>query len=101
MNHVPTEELLYSTFAGLEKTRFRVWLDESSPLQLELLETSDAGQGSFSLLFQGPEDRSLPQGSYIFEQEQIGSFELFIVPVGRSGGAIQFQAIFNRLPPRS
>jgi hypothetical protein len=30
----------------------------------------------------------------------IGAFELFIVPVGRAGGAVQYQAIFNRLGKR-
>jgi hypothetical protein len=114
MNHVPTEQLTYSTFAGLEKAKFRVRLDETSQVELELVEallarprgeaatagTTQAGQESFSLLFHGPDDRLLPQRNYAFEQAEIGSFELFIVPVGRAAGAIQYQAVFNRLPKR-
>jgi hypothetical protein len=114
MNHVPTEQLTYATFAGLEKAKFRVPLDETHGIELELVEVllvrprgeastgaSEAGQESFSLLFHGPDNRLLPQRMHVFEQEKIGSFELFIVPVGRVAGAIQYQAIFNRQTRRS
>ena len=32
------------------------------------------------------------------EHEHIGRFEVFIVPVGRDGERLLYEAIFNRLP---
>ena len=111
MNHVPTKELTYATFAGLEQTKFGVVLESNNRVELELVEvrlvrsqggggSGESGQECFSLLFHGPESPLLSQGSYGFEQPKIGAFELFIVPIGRVAGAIEYQAIFNRLVKR-
>jgi Domain of unknown function (DUF6916) len=109
MNRVPMEQLAYATFAGLQHAKFRVRLDASNRVELELVEvrvvgpasksgsgSSEAGPASFSLLFHGPETPFLAQRMYVMEQETIGEFDLFIVPVGRTGGGFQYQAIFNR-----
>ena len=110
MNHKPTPELTYDLFARLEKTRFQVLLDEHNRIELELAEvlvlrrgaasaeTTRTNPESFSLTFRGPADRLLPQQTHIFEHEKVGRFNLFIVPLGREAGAIQYQAIFNRMP---
>jgi hypothetical protein len=110
MNRVPTAQLTYSTFAGLAQSRFGVWLDSNHRVELQLVEvrltrpqggaSSTAGLECFNLVFHGPESSFLSQGSYEFEQSQIGAFELFIVPIGRVAGAIQYEAIFNRLVKR-
>ena len=64
----------------------------------QLVEAQCPGQGArFSLLFQGPHDRLLPQGTYQFDHDQIGSFPLFIVPVGAAKSGLQYEAVFNRL----
>jgi hypothetical protein len=55
----------------------------------------------FSLIFAGPGDRLLPQGTYRLEHDEKGRFDLFIVPVGRGPDTIQYQAIFNRLVPNA
>lgn len=110
MNHNPIQELTYELFAGLEKTKFEVLLDEHNRIELELAEvlvlrhssadsaTSGTNPESFSLTFRGPGDRLLRQQTHVFEHEKIGRFDLFIVPLGREAGAIQYQAIFNQLP---
>lgn len=107
MNHMPDRELTYELFAGLEKTKFRILLDERNRVELELVEVLALRPGGgksassarkpegFSLTFQGPGDRLLQQRTYAFEHEKIGRFVLFIVPLGREGGAFQYQAIFN------
>jgi hypothetical protein len=39
----------------------------------------------------------LPQRIYGFENESVGRFDLFIVPIGRGAEGIRYQAAFNRL----
>jgi hypothetical protein len=108
MNTVPLEQLNFESFAGLAKTRFRVWIDAQDSIDLELCEvtprrvSSTGGVRSltyehFALEFLGPADRLLPQRMYWFESAAIGRFELFIVPVGRDQTGTRYQATFNRL----
>src|SRR5258708_6615602 len=109
MNQMPNPELTYELFTGLEKTKVELLLDEHNRIEMELAEVLVLRQGavkpgtsvgspeSFSLIFRGRCDQLLPQRTYVFAHEKIGRFELFIVPLGREAGAIQYQAIFNRL----
>lgn len=108
MDRVPLEQLNFESFAGLVKTRFRVWVNDQDALDLELSEitppsvvSTGGAKGpryeNFALLFRGPADRLLAQRTYWFESPPIGRFELFIVPVGRDPDGIRYQATFNRL----
>ena len=108
MNAARLEQLDFESLASLVKTKFRVWVGANGALELELYEAtpprttragsgSEAGYESFSLLFLGPADRLLPQGSYAFECEQVGRFDLFIVPIGRDASGVRYEATFNRL----
>lgn len=108
MNLVPLEQLTFESFAGLLKSRLRVWIEGQPPLELELSDitprripptggTNSQTLENFSLIFRGPTDRLLPQQIYWFESPSIGRFELFIVPSGRDSNGIQYQATFNRL----
>jgi hypothetical protein len=49
----------------------------------------------FSLIFLGPRDAMLAQGSYALEHEALPGLEVFIVPIGMSDAGVQYQAIFN------
>ena len=108
MSAARLEQLDFESLASLVKTRFRVWVGANDALELELYEatpprTTRAGGGPeavyecFSLLFLGPADRLLPQGSYAFECERVGRFDLFIVPIGRDASGVRYEATFNRL----
>jgi hypothetical protein len=108
MNLTPLDDLTFSRWSDAVHTPFLVRVPPAAEARLQLLHATP-GPGSstrdasslcyecFSLLFQGPETPLLPQGIHLFEHEQLGCFELFIVPVGRSGGGFQYQAVFNRL----
>lgn len=66
----------------------------------ELVEAVPAGAGgprgaSFSLTFAGPADPVRPQGMLSLTNEQLGTLELFLVPVERDASAVRYQAIFN------
>jgi hypothetical protein len=39
----------------------------------------------------------LPQGTYAFAHDDLGEFDLFIVPIGQAPGVFQYQAVFNRV----
>jgi hypothetical protein len=110
MNNAPDKLLTFETFLPHVNAKFRLRLDEATAVEMELVEAAHiAGahsrvpnkngmvQDVFSLLFDGPEDRVLPQRSYPFEHDKIGRFELFLVPVEKLPGAIRYQVIFNRL----
>lgn len=49
----------------------------------------------FSLLFRGPADKMLVQGSYAFRHAVIGELEMVIVPVGPGETGLLYQATFN------
>ena len=109
MNLLTTDQLKLETFSPWLKSKFRVALDSANFLEVELASANalthpgqpqaavGSLQESFSLVFHGPDNRFLPQRIYPFEHDQIGRFELFIVPIGQKPGFIEYQAIFNRL----
>lgn len=106
MNSTPLENLTKEKFAETLNTRFRVMVDSAGPVELQLVEVTAGAAASggpdaskyenFSLMFHGSGERFLPQKMYSFEHEKMGSFDLFIVPVGREGNLIKYQAVFNR-----
>ena len=81
-------------------TTFRVEQNEAS-LELQLIEVSDLrrlpGQENFWVVFKGPKDRFLPQGTNEFHHEVMGDFEMFTVPIREDGKGFYYEAIFNRL----
>ena len=73
---------------------------------VDVTEHAASADGSFripfSVLFHGPLEPVVPQGIYRLENEQLGTFELFIVPVGpsepatrREAPAMRYEAVFG------
>ena len=52
---------------------------------------------SFSLMFLGPEGIPLPQGMYTLTHPSLGTFSLFLVPMGpgRQSPRLRYEAIFG------
>ena len=109
MSEVSLDQLSAGQFAELVQTRFQISVEPSPAIILELIAVSAPGPRgpgsvspettkfeSFSLLFSGPLDRPLGQGTHRFDHAQLGSFDLFIVPVCADRGARQYEAVFNR-----
>lgn len=101
MKQVPLEQLSAQQFAGALRSKFQVMAEGSPPLSLELISVTEqsapnAGFEAFSLLFNGPTDPPLAQKIYRFTHEQLGAFDLFIVPVSANSGGRQYEAVFNR-----
>lgn len=95
------ERLEKTAFAENVQTRFRVMLESPGPVELELTHIreipSTPQQEQFALVFSGPTETFLPQGTYQMEHERMGSFVIFIVPLGRNEQGFQYEAVFNRM----
>ena len=83
------------------KSTFRI-SDESSPtvLDVQLIEVCEGRSTErfeqFSVLFTGPKEPLLEQGTYRLEHAAMGSFDLFIVPISSDEGGTVYEAVFCR-----
>jgi hypothetical protein len=53
---------------------------------------------NFSVVFIWHDERILQQRIYTLTHEQMGTFDLFIVPVAQNEEGSYYEAIFNSLP---
>ena len=73
------------------------------PLQLRLVAVKpylpqaneQSGMERFSLFFDGPLDRYLPQSVYRLTHEAMGEIDLFLVPIEKKENAFRYEAVFN------
>ena len=94
-------QLTEAEFSKHVNTKFRVAVEP--PVELELTEVKsylskaheETGMERFSVFFLGPGDRFLAQYTYSFEHEQMGTFELFLVPVKQDQNGFRYEAVFN------
>ncbi len=91
------------TFSGHLDETFRIHNGSSDRIDVMLSNIQGLASGKygecFSILFRGPLGRCLNQGTYLFEHDTIGAFDLFIVPMTQDHDAqVQvYEAVFNRL----
>ena len=82
------------------QTMFHLDHGGKQPVPLKLIELQDGcvspGQGEFSLLFHGPNDFVLPGQTYQLRHEQIGEFNLFLVPLSRDQNGFYYEAVLHR-----
>lgn len=94
-----------SVFAENLKTKFKASLEGMNAVELELVEIVDnistPRQEQFALEFHGPADPYLPQQMYQMEHESIGTFDLLLVPVAKDENGFMYEAVFNRIIPKS
>jgi uncharacterized protein DUF6916 len=93
--------LTHEAFSEQLNTKFQIQLDENTSLELELIEVSELKlypqQEEFTIVFRGPANAFLSQGTGDFRHERMGKFELFIVPVRQDEQGFYYEAVFNRL----
>ena len=97
-------------FSGLVGGRFRVRDAAGGPVEVELIRATalgpppSPGPGGadgrgraepFALVFRGPEAPLLPQRIYRFEHADLGTPEIFIVPIGPDERGHRYEAVFN------
>lgn len=88
-------------------TKFRLNVERAEPIELELVEVKSyenkdkpgehGGMERFSVFFQGPLDAFLQQATYSLSHEKMGSFDIFLVPLGREEKGYSYEAVFNYL----
>lgn len=95
-------EFTVETFASRVGERFRIRLDSGDSLKTTLVEARELGPAlvaggrvPFSLLFLGPAEPVLPQRIYRVEHDELGAFEIFIVPIGRDEAGTSYEATFT------
>lgn len=93
--------LTHEEFTKHLNSKFHVENEENIPVELELIEISELKlhprQVEFSLEFRSPLNMFLSQGVHNFTHDQMGQFELFIVPFKQDGQGFYYQAVFNNL----
>ena len=101
------ETFTVATFAQHLGDTFRLHPDPSRAVDMELIEATELGARSapasarqerrtpFSIVFRGPQDLRLPQQIYRMEHDQIGAFDLFLVPIGPDEQGLRYEAIFT------
>ena len=96
-----SEIFTIDTFSGHVGTKFLMLYGDSQTAELELMSVTDVGssprQSQFSLVFLGPHGAPIAQGIYRIEHENLGTLDLFLVPIGRDKSGVSYEAIFNRV----
>jgi hypothetical protein len=100
------DRLTKAMFAENLETIFQLQLTPTQTIELKLVELregrSTPRQEQFALLFQGSRATPFWQGLWPIQHEQLGQFDLFLVPVMHDQEGIYYEAVFNRLlPPNS
>jgi hypothetical protein len=101
----PLNYLLKAHFEPFTGTAFRAGAGNDSRVGLRLKAVTDLTRAinhkrgfhgeSFSLLFEGASRRSLAEGPYVFDHENLGRFTLYLSPVGKAGK--NYEAVINRV----
>src|SRR5262245_31274225 len=100
MSALLTEE----EFSKHVNTKYCFQAGESvGPVELELTEVrsypsrdhEQSGMERFSAFFHGPADSFLEQKVYSVEHEEMGQFDLFLVPVAKDATGFSYEAVFN------
>jgi hypothetical protein len=93
--------LRLATYVPLVGSTFRIHRSQSSSLSVKLVSAtrlpSELGE-AFSLIFRGHGNAKLGQETYTIEHSTLGTFPLFLVPVGSAQKGQDFQAVVNRIP---
>ena len=100
-------ELTEQEFSKHVNSKFKLTIN-AHDLQLELLEVKayrpreheQQGMERFSAFFKGPADSFLPQGVYRFVHDQMGEFDIFLVPISGDQQGYRYEAVFNYFKER-
>lgn len=88
---------LFSEYVG---GIFTISTGVPEPMKLELYEVTENNLSpaldQFSVFFRGPLSPVMQQHTAKLEHEQLGSLELFLVPIGPDEKGMRYQAVFSR-----
>jgi hypothetical protein len=85
------ETFVFQTGEG-EKVELTLIEAEASPWQ----PSPETGlPNSFSLVFRGPPQRVLPQGTYLLGHSALDDLVIFVTPIASSAEGVDYQAVFS------
>ncbi|MFC1997303.1 DUF6916 family protein [Chloroflexota bacterium] len=98
-----TNPYTFQNFSKYLNTTFQIHYSTESPLDVELIEikklggdTTNPDRKPFSLVFYSVDrENYLIQQIYTFEHPQMGSLDIFIVPLGPDDHGMRYEAIFT------
>lgn len=96
------DEITHEIFTPHLNGKFRIHR-EGDPLEVELVEVElcderfrvEGLRWPFTLIFRGPRDQLIPEGSYRVENDAAGSFDLYLIPIVTVGDRQEYQVVFN------
>jgi len=96
------KNLTATDFSEHLDTKFRLFRQEGLPIDLILTEVDDGFDQKeleqFILIFRGPKDDLLGQGSYTVKHPRMGSLDLFMIPtISSDQSSYYYQVCFCRL----
>jgi len=96
------DTLTRESFLPYLKQSFRVTPQIGEGFEAVLIEISEIGseqagerRRSFSIVLRGPSERPLDQQICRIEHPELGSLDLFLVPIGPDADGIRLEAVFN------
>jgi hypothetical protein len=95
------DKLTKETFEPITGQVFQLALTGGQQLPLELTAVLGTGlkglasREQFSLHFRGPRTPALPQRIYRLEHAQLGTLEIFLVPIGTDSSGTTYEAVFT------
>ena len=101
-NRTDPDELRYEHFEPLVDTQFDITIAEER-FSLRLSEAKLLRNFSpdpdfrppFALLFTCADQRILPQAIYDMDNADLGTRQIFLVPVGQDGEGVRYEAVFS------
>ena len=95
------ETFTQEAFAKHLNTKFQVQLEAGQSVELRLIEVSELKsyerQEEFWILFLGPNEAFLGQGTRLVDHDVMGQFDLFLVPIRQDDQGYYYEAVFNRI----
>jgi hypothetical protein len=95
------ETLTVDVFQSRVGDRFRIRAQPGGELDAELIEARALGNAArgrrapFTLSFRTPRATALPQRIYEVAHAEMGSYDIFLVPVGPDAEGMVYEAIFT------
>ncbi|MEP6848645.1 MAG: hypothetical protein ABI999_07300 [Acidobacteriota bacterium] len=94
---LPTKDQFFSEL----NSQFRARLGDGPAFDLTLVDShvqlSTASQECFTLLFRAPLDSEPVQSIYRLDHENLGTMEIFLVPVKKDDEGLYYEAVFNKM----
>ncbi len=95
------DKLTKESFAVLQGDAFALATDDGAMLPLTLVAVlgnglrGSAAREQFAIHFRGPMTPLLPQRIYRLQHRQLGTLEIFLVPIARGRDGITYEAVFT------